>query len=118
MAVVGPWSAWRRRRPEGSTARTEGKLLAVRRPGKRRGGMVRSATRGGAGSAREKSAAPGPGGSSAAAADSTRGTLPRMTHEGDGDGNADAADAIAILEGGWRAAYFVIVLPLQLRNKN
>jgi hypothetical protein len=50
--------------------------------------MLRSATRGGAGRVRERSA---PGGRSSSAA-VTRATLPRLTH----DGAADAADAISL----------------------
>jgi hypothetical protein len=60
--VAGPWSAWSRRRPEAEAASTDGKLSWVARPGKMRGGMVRSATRGGTGRVRERSA---PGGRSA-----------------------------------------------------
>jgi hypothetical protein len=57
--------------------------------------MVRSATRGGAFSARERSV---PGGrSSAVAAVVTRGTVPRMTHDG------DAADAITASSVWWLA---------------
>lgn len=44
--VVRPWLAWRRR-PEGSTVTTEGKLCGVAASGKMRVGMLRSETCGG-----------------------------------------------------------------------
>ncbi|BAS71294.1 Os01g0243901 [Oryza sativa Japonica Group] len=85
-----PRFAWRRRRPEVSAARTNGKKRGVGGSGNTSGEMVRIATRGGAASATERSA---PTGSSPSAAALTRGMLPRMTHVDDGGGGADTVSA-------------------------